>query len=188
MLYKDIEAVSKILISDNGNLFNTTECWVRKENNYNLYIFTILVKNEFELESLWLNLTNAIAMYFQSELEKDIEKWNIYVIFFVREKVSMDCKYKIEQDKYSSRKIVMDNIIDINLEEIIESRLFGFNFPELTPESNNEKDENLHKSPPPNPTTNLKDLLGIKNEKLSFIIENFADEKPVNQLIKYLGR
>lgn len=71
---------------------------------------------------MWKKINNIIATYFQSNLNKNVEKWNIYLFFFVVDKVSRDVKYKIEQDKYCSRKI----IIDSNEEWLDENKIMNY--------------------------------------------------------------
>lgn len=78
-------------------------------------IFSFFFESEKELYDNWEVITSSIAAYYQSELDdetKEFERWNIYIIFFVRGNVSNQLKYKIENDKFSSRKIVKDNISD----------------------------------------------------------------------------
>lgn len=180
MLYKSDEAVNNLTKSDNRNSFKNVECWIRREQDYNLYVFSVLLENELELESMWVKLTNAIAVFFQSNLEKEIEMWNIYILFLVRGKVSRDLKYKIEQDKYSTRKIVLDNIDNNtnfqngNYEKLIESRLFIFELPK------EEKDSDKN-------NISLLDVIYENNIKLYNIITNYSGDKPATQFIKYLG-
>ena len=78
-------------------------------------IFSFFFESEKELYDNWEVITSSIAAYYQSELDdetKEFERWNIYIIFFARGNVSNQLKYKIENDKFSSRKIVKDNISD----------------------------------------------------------------------------
>lgn len=65
---------------------------------------TILEKN-----NLWQKISEEIALKFQPKLESVYEKWNLYIIYVTDDKVSKELKNKIENDKFSSRKIVEDN-------------------------------------------------------------------------------
>ena len=86
------------------------------------------------LESEWVLYKSEIALYFQAELKIDIEIWNIYLFFIVNGEVSREIKYKIEQDKYSCRKIVVSKIeLDryclydsekLNVEKMLDKYLF----------------------------------------------------------------
>ena len=106
-------------------------CWEYKEDNYSLYMFSIQLKNQEELLKIHEELRDYIAIYFQSQvLEKDIERWNIYQFFFIQEKVNDSTKQQIEQDKFSTRKIIHDGLVkELSDEEIITSinqELFDF--------------------------------------------------------------
>lgn len=94
-------------ISEKCNL----NCLIRQEANaaYNIYVFIMQVTLEKELNENWEKLINNISFSFQSKLKLDIEKWNIYTIFLVQEKVSDNLKYRIEQDKFATRKIILDS-------------------------------------------------------------------------------
>ncbi|WP_242449393.1 ABC-three component system middle component 1 [Bacillus thuringiensis] len=106
--------------------------WVKSQLEYNINIFTVVLKENMELELFWEELTNSIAFHFQSELEKNIEIWNVYVVFFVEAAVDKELKYEIEQDKYSSRKIVYDCFethnkdVDFEIKCVLDNKLFGF--------------------------------------------------------------
>ncbi|MCC2379090.1 hypothetical protein LKM00_16735 [Bacillus wiedmannii] len=113
------------------NKYNV-KSWVKPQSNYNIHIFTAVLKEDVELTQFWEEFTNSIAIHFQSELEKNIEIWNVYVVFFVEDAVKKELKYEIEQDKYSSRKIVYDCFetcnkdIDFEIKCILDSKLFAF--------------------------------------------------------------
>lgn len=85
-------------------------------------IFSFIFESENMLSQNWYPIIGTIASYYQSKLEeegKDFERWNIYVLFLVKEKVSTQLKYKIENDKFSSRKIVQDKMFNtINVDTI----------------------------------------------------------------------
>lgn len=111
--------------------FEHLTCWEYKEDNYSLYMFSIQLKNQEELLKLHEELRDYIAIYFQSQiLEKDIERWNIYQFFFIQEKVDDSTKQKIEQDKFSTRKIIHDNrqqiLSDDEIKILINQELFDF--------------------------------------------------------------
>lgn len=106
-------------------------CWEFKEHNYSLYIFSIELKDQDELLKIHEELRDYIAIYFQSQfLDKDVERWNIYQFFFIKEKVDDTTKQLIEQDKFSTRKIIHDNLqkelTDDDIKIIINQKLFDF--------------------------------------------------------------
>ena len=109
---------------------STISCWIRKEAMMDIYIFTKTVTSSDELVSDYSKMRDNIAISFQSQmLDKDVERWNIYIFFFVEGKVEDDHKLIIEQDKFSSRKIVVDdtaNPSDDEVMKIIDLELFDF--------------------------------------------------------------
>jgi hypothetical protein len=92
-------------------------------------VFSFFFESEKELDENWERITNSIAVYYQSEFEdetREFERWNIYILFLIKESVSTQLKYKIENDKFSSRKIIQDNISDSNsISELISKHVIN---------------------------------------------------------------
>lgn len=76
--------------------------------------FFIFMNNEEHLRNHWGKITEYIAIYFQSMLKNEYSIWNIYLFFLLQDEVSNEIKYQIENDTFSSRKIVISPIIDID--------------------------------------------------------------------------
>ena len=79
-------------------------------------IFSFFFESEDALEKNWESITSSIAVNYQSEFEEEkqeFERWNIYILFIVKGRVESQLKYKIENDKFSSRKIIQDNVEDV---------------------------------------------------------------------------
>lgn len=103
-------------------------------------VFSFLFETEDCLNNNWNKVTSSIASYYQSGFENEenqFERWNIYILFLVKKTVGIQLKYKIENDRFSSRKIIVDNIseiLDIDLmkkliaKHIINSDLDMFDF------------------------------------------------------------
>lgn len=117
------------LINFNENLSHLKlNCWINSQKDFNIYIFSSFINDEKHLLTYYNELNDVIAVHFQSELSKDIEKWNLYLVFFVSEKVSKSTKYKIEQDKYSTRKLIFDEIHDeSSIPQLLDKKLFSLN-------------------------------------------------------------
>lgn len=98
-------------------------CW-KKDNSEPMYIFTKQFDNEKDLIDNWKGINNSIAVEFQSQLENIVSIWNLYLIFFIKDSVSIEHKYEIEQDKYSTRKIVKDGFSE-DEKKYIEDKLFN---------------------------------------------------------------
>lgn len=119
------QGISDLNCEDNSDWINKVSCWVEKESGYNIYIFQVIVEDESDLEKYYETITAAIATEFQINLEKTIEKWNIYLIFECKKKISEELKRKVEQDKYSTRKMVWDSLKEDKLgdKDYIKERL-----------------------------------------------------------------
>lgn len=95
---------------------------------YSLNIICCEFKHLYDLKNNWNTLSENVALYVQSKLEKVIELYNVYIIFFTTESDD-NLFYEIEQDKYSSRKIVINSSMPWSEEEVktcIDNRLFKF--------------------------------------------------------------
>jgi len=152
--------------------FEKLQCWIKPEADYNIYIFTVQLKGENELKNLKDDLRDYLAIYFQSQtLEKDVERWNIYQVFFVEESVGKDIKLQIEQDKFATRKLVFDNVGKDLADEEIERKLNTtiFHFELSSSIKTNEK---------------LEDALGKEDLELYYNIEK-ADGK-IDELLNEL--
>lgn len=117
---------------DNELWIDKVKCWKQNEDEYNIYCFTVMVEDENELRKIYKSITAAIATEFQTTLEKLIEKWNIYLIFESSEMIPIELKDEIEQNKYSTRKMVWDNLEcnEINNAEYLNQRLLTLNIKE----------------------------------------------------------
>ena len=76
-------------------------------------VFSFFFETEEGLNDKWESVTSSIAVNYQSEFEdeeQEFERWNMYIFFIVKGSVSDQLKYKIENNKFSCRKIVQDNI------------------------------------------------------------------------------
>lgn len=70
-----------------------------------------------ELKNEWIRITNFIAMQYQSSLNSDFERWNLYLFFILTDAktVSDDLKYTIENNTFSSRKIIEDASLSVDV-------------------------------------------------------------------------
>ena len=76
------------------------------------HCFFISIKDEEALSENWENFTSWFAAHFQTKLDSEFEKWNLYLFFLVPEKIELSLRYNIENDTYSSRKIVIEGVQD----------------------------------------------------------------------------
>lgn len=147
------------------------------KKEYRLHLFCCDFENEEDLINKYSDVNELIALEFQTRLELPIEKWNIYIFYFVKDEVSSKNRRIVEQDKYSTRKFVVDNL-GVNLKSIelkkegIEEKLFfrSTNFIEETTMKRYEK-------------------AGPQiNDELAFLLEQLDDKKKNRSLInEFLG-
>jgi hypothetical protein len=174
---KAIEFFSK---QSEFSTINKLKCFVKEEHSFCLYFFSFNTETQAELLEKYIIVRDFIAIYFQSDyIDKEVERWNLYTFFFIREKVNIEIKYKIEQDKFSSRKIVIDDWAnESDYEEIkkrIELELFSISI-ENPQEYNETKIDSI--------------LKGNHRDVFSHITKNSKQrtyENDVNKLIEELG-
>lgn len=79
----------------------------QNDDDWKINVLFYLSDYETLLEK-WSDVSSAVSAIYQSDLVKgdDFEKWNLYLIYICSEPVTKDLKTKIENNKFSSRKIV----------------------------------------------------------------------------------
>lgn len=122
---ENTEQLTKLEKSFPDFKINTYKCLNKTKSVFNIFCLTTEKQNLLLAE--WENIVSNVAGNFQIDFETEFEKWNLYIMFFVKEKCSKALKYKIENDKFSSRKIVIDNFtgIENDYSKIIKSRIFN---------------------------------------------------------------
>lgn len=180
------ELFQNLSIEQADNKIKLWEVKLGNEAQYRCHAFIIELDDVHMLESEWALYKSEIALYFQAELKIDIEIWNIYLFFIVNGEVSREIKYKIEQDKYSCRKIVVSKIeLDryclydsekLNVEKMLNKYLF---------------DVDINK-PKPNIASELsvKALVEKENPLVIQVLETYnpAINKQKRFYEKYLGK
>ncbi len=107
-----------------------------EEVNYQgkLPCFFIEIDND-KLAETWMKISDVIAINYQSRLENEFSRWNIYLFFLVKETVVNELKYLIENDTFSSRKIVVDKLL--KTEDVINQHILNA---DIRIESTSKKD------------------------------------------------
>lgn len=77
-------------------------------------IFFVKVPNTDILTKKWKAISEFIAVYFQSKLTSEFSLWNLYLMFISESEVNIEIKYQIENDTFSSRKLVISPIREID--------------------------------------------------------------------------
>lgn len=158
---------------ENGIEAGRITCWAQDQGSFQLYVFSALFQTADILRELWEPLNDDIALEFQSKLTIDVESWNIYIIFLVKEQISRELKYKIEQDKFSCRKLVFDNFNEKKwqlfvkneklIAEFITDRLFHINIEKQTPSDEENLDSILRKE-----HEMLLEVINSNSEKINY--------------------
>ena len=78
--------------------------------NHSAYfsVFYCTLADEILLQQLWKRINNLISIEYQTQIEDDFTRWNIYLVFSIPMKISNSLKYLIENDTYFMRKIIND--------------------------------------------------------------------------------
>ncbi|SFO75655.1 hypothetical protein SAMN05428949_6501 [Chitinophaga sp. YR627] len=71
------------------------------------HAFSVTLDNVSTLGEIWQNISNFIAMHFQTKISDNFGKYNFYLFYIVLGNISNELKYKIENNTFSSRKIIV---------------------------------------------------------------------------------
>ena len=138
----------------------------RREDGYYIHIVSCQFSDMQALEMNWEELVNNVADVIQKRLDKIIEIYNIYIIFF-QPKIEESLVAKVEQNKYSSRKLVINQKMPEDRDElknIISRKLF-----ELDIEKDNSK---------PNFVIKEMDFLNdSESENREFAMEQYIEKR-----------
>ncbi len=88
----------------------------------NAHAFFIKMDNLL-LNEVWKEMRNFIAIKFQNNLLIEFDRWNVYIFYILSNSLDNDLKYQIENDTFSSRKIVLDGETDFT--KIIEKHILN---------------------------------------------------------------
>lgn len=78
------------------------------------------------LKKHWKDFNSHIAIEFNTSIKDEYSRWNFYIFYFSDMEVPKSVKYEIENNKFSSRKIVIENcksISDTEIENIISEHI-----------------------------------------------------------------
>lgn len=83
-----------------------------------------------DLNENWKDFNGQITTDFVIKLKEEYSRWNFYVFYFSLNCVPKSLKYEIENNKFSSRKIVIENSKSITkkiIEEVIVEHITNDN-------------------------------------------------------------
>ncbi len=71
-----------------------------------------------DLNNNWKDFNGQITTDFVLDLKEEYSRWNFYIFYLSKETVEKQLKYEIENNKFSSRKIVIESVNSITEKEI----------------------------------------------------------------------
>ncbi len=166
---EDLKEIYKDAIS----LYKNDDDW-----KINVLVFQTNYEN---LKLKWNNVSSAVSMCYQADVndENEFEKWNLYIIYACSDKVDKELKAKIENDKFSSRKIVEDNQTEKLSDEIVNKLIIkNITNTDLIDIVNNTE-ENIEKSYQPKNTV-IWDLIPQKES----VLRNKTLQKSIIEQLK----
>ncbi len=88
-------------------------------------------KDDAILITHWKEFNSYLTAKFMPTVTDDYSKWNFYVFYIAESSLGKSIKYEIENNKFSSRKIVIEDCKNISkevIEEIISEHITNDNF------------------------------------------------------------
>jgi hypothetical protein len=70
------------------------------------------------LAKTWKDFNSYVAAEYMTLIKNEYSKWNFYIFYLSAENVEKQVKYEIENNKFSSRKIVIENVNSISEKDI----------------------------------------------------------------------
>lgn len=70
------------------------------------------------LAKTWKDFNSYVAAEYMTLIKDEYSKWNFYIFYLSNKTVEKQLKYEIENNKFSSRKIVIENANSITEKEI----------------------------------------------------------------------
>ena len=71
-----------------------------------------------DLNKNWKDFNGQITTDFVINLKDEYSRWNFYIFYLSQETIEKQLKYEIENNKFSSRKIIIENVNSITAKEI----------------------------------------------------------------------
>lgn len=94
-------------------------------------ILFVQFKSDNDLETSWREFNSFITAEYLLGFQNEFSKWNTYLFYIVKKAISKPLKYKIENNKFSTRKIVVEcettEINDETIQQIISEYIVNDN-------------------------------------------------------------
>lgn len=177
-LVKSPQTIEELSKFDDYFETSGTQCWQVPSGNILLYLFSKIYDTAADLQKNYKELRDHVAISFQSRtLTNPAERWNLYIIYFVKENVPQEIKQSIIQDKFSARKVICsikeDLINDDYLNSTIEKKLINITIPVRQTS-----------------TDNLSSIISEQHPKVAQVIDSIgsmSSRDRINDLINFLA-
>jgi hypothetical protein len=84
-----------------------------------------------ELEASWAEINGTIAADYITNIVKDFERWNTYLLFTCIESIPSALQFEIENNKFAMRKVLVSDtrkiLVDIELSKILNKKILASN-------------------------------------------------------------
>lgn len=109
--------------SDRFELYETVKVWKYHKESHESFVITLIVDNEDELKETWKLLRNDAAFFMQPKIKPRDNRRFMYILFFVKQSVSIETKIAIGINLFSMRTMVFDCFDSkaLNVSEYIEA-------------------------------------------------------------------
>jgi hypothetical protein len=101
------------------------------EYGNNIPVIFIRFKDLGFLEKQWKEFNSFITAEYLAKLDNNFSKWNTYVFYITEKKVTKALKYEIENNKFSSRKTVIEGgSLDVSaaaIDQVISEHIINDN-------------------------------------------------------------
>lgn len=109
-LFKDIDSQEEIY-SKTKESFNIKNVLIGNlKFGDNIPVVFIQFNDLNDLEKYWKEFNSFITAEYLIKLKNDFSKWNSYVFYITESTVEKPLKYEIENNKFSTRKIVIESV------------------------------------------------------------------------------
>ncbi|KPH11662.1 hypothetical protein AMQ68_19980 [Chryseobacterium sp. ERMR1:04] len=177
-LNKSQPIIDELAKFDNYFSSSGAECWMTSSGKIHLYVFSIFYETAKDLEENYKELRDHVAISFQSRtLNNSAERWNLYILYLVKEFVPQELRQIILQDKFSARKMVcstgQEEINDQYINSLIGKTLIDIDIP--------ERNVSIDK---------LEELMNAKHPEVAIAvnqIDAMTNRDNLKELIKFLS-
>lgn len=118
------ELFNKIELEITGEInsaFELNYCSIGKVHfGGEVIVCIVKFKDDTILKNQWKEFNSYLTAKFIPSVKNDYSRWNFYVFYFSNNTLGKALKYEIENNKFSSRKIVIENNKSITKKEIEE--------------------------------------------------------------------